>query len=518
MSRKQENSWESMSDQNQYLLSMQNICKSFPGVQALDNVNLEVYPGEIHALVGENGAGKSTLMRALSGVAKMDSGTIYWKGQPVKINKPAEAQHLGISMIHQELAVIPYLDVGKNVFLGREPQGKVPGLINWKELYRQANIQLESMGLDIDPRTPIVALTIAQQQMVEVVKALSLDSSLIVMDEPTSALTEKEVDALFKYMEKLKENNVSVIFISHRLDEIQRVADRVTVLRDGKWIGTSEVNGLTQDDIIRMMVGREIEQQVDKREKPESDIILSVKNLSSTSEVLDVSFDLHKGEILGIAGLVGAGRTALAETIFGFRKISSGHIELENEIVKFKSPRKAIEKGLGFVSEDRKDQGLFLNRAVWQNIIIAGIKNLTRFGFLKRRDSQKLSSSLVEKLDIKTPNLKQKVRNLSGGNQQKVIIARWLSLHPKILILDEPTRGIDVGAKMEIHNLLRQMADAGVAILMISSELPEVLGLSDRILVMRGGRLVAEFDPRINTQDEIIRAAAGSENEINKKA
>ncbi len=503
-----------MNERNQYRLSMQDISKAFPGVQALDSVNLEVFPGEIHALVGENGAGKSTLMRALIGVAKMDSGTIYWKGQQVEINKPADAQDLGISMIHQELAVIPYLDVGKNIFLGREPKGVVPGVIDWKELYKQAEIQLERLGLDINPKITVETLTIAQQQMVEVVKALSLDSSLIVMDEPTSALTEKEVEALFNYMDKLRADNVSVIFISHRLEEIQRIADRVTILRDGIWIGTSEIKDLTQDDIVRMMVGREIDQRHQKREKPASEVILSVKQLTSTNEVKDVSFDLHKGEILGVAGLVGAGRTALAEAIFGFRKITSGHIRIENEIVNFTTPRKAIESGLGFVSEDRKGQGLFLNMAVWRNIIIAGIKNLTKLGFLSRNVSQKTSTSLVDRLDIKTPSLKQQVKNLSGGNQQKVIIARWLSLQPKILILDEPTRGIDVGAKIEIHNLLRQMADDGVSVLMISSELPEVLGISDRILVMREGRLVAEFDPEFTTQDDIMRAAAGSENDI----
>jgi len=499
-----------MNDLKEYLLSMENINKSFPGVQALDDVTLEVLPGEIHALVGENGAGKSTLMHALSGVSKMDSGTIYWKGQPVEINQPADAQKLGISMIYQELAVIPYLDVGKNIFLGREPQANVPGVINWKKLYQQAQEQLDKLGLDIDPKTPVEALTIAQQQMVEVVKALSMDSSLIVMDEPTSALTEKEVEALFSYMDKLRENNVSIIFISHRLDQIQRVSDRITVLRDGKWIETSDISDLTQDDIVRMMVGREIEKNLEKRAKSTSEIVLKVENISSGDEVQNITFGLHKGEILGIAGLVGAGRTALAEAIFGFRKISSGYIELDNNKIKFDSPQIAIEHGLGFVPEDRKAQGLFLNMAVWQNIIIAGIRKLTRFGFLKKDESQKLSNSLVDGLDIKTPNLNQQVKNLSGGNQQKVIIARWLSLKPKILILDEPTRGIDVGAKVEIHNFLRQMADDGVGILMISSELPEILGVSDRILVMKEGRLVAEFDPEINSQDDIMRAAAGS--------
>jgi len=507
-----------MTDQKAYLLSMKNINKAFPGVQALDAVTLEVFPGEIHALVGENGAGKSTLMRALSGISQMDSGTIYWQGEPVEIRKPSDAQKLGISMIHQELAVIPYLDVGKNIYLGREPETSLPGVIDWQKLYKQAQQQLDRLNLDIDPRTLVENLTIAQQQMVEVVKALSMDSALIVMDEPTSALTEKEVEALFSYMEKVRDDGVSIIFISHRLDEIQRVSNRITILRDGKWIETAEISNLTQDDIVRMMVGRELEQNLVKQSSLTGEVMLKIVNLSSGDEFQDVSFDLHKGEILGIAGLVGAGRTALAEAIFGFRKISSGHIELDQKEIKFDSPRIAIAHGLGFVSEDRKAQGLFLNMAVWQNIIIAGIRKLTRFGFIKRVESRKISVSLVDRLEIKTPTLKQQVKNLSGGNQQKVIIARWLSLNPRILILDEPTRGIDVGAKVEIHNLLMELADDGVGILMISSELPEIMGVSDRILVMREGRLAAELDPKINTQDDIIRAAAGSKNENHKAA
>ena len=502
-----------MSNIKEYLLSMKNVSKSFPGVLALDDVTLDILPSEIHALVGENGAGKSTLMRALSGVSKIDSGTIYWKGKPVEINQPRDAQKLGISMIHQELAIIPYLDVGKNIFLGREPQLKISGVIDWKKLYQQAQEQLDKLGLDINPKASVESLTIAQQQMVEVAKALSMDASLIVMDEPTSALTEKEVEALFSYMKKLRENGVSIIFISHRLNEIQRVSDRITILRDGKWIGTSEVGDLSQNDIVKMMVGREVEQSAKKETKPSDEIILQIKNLSSGDEVHNVTFDLHKGEILGIAGLVGAGRSALAEAIFGSRKITSGHIELDHKKVMFASPQMAIEHGLGLVPEDRKAQGLFLNMAVWQNIVIAGIKKITRFGFIRKAETQKISASLVDRLSIKTPNLGQQVKNLSGGNQQKVIIARWLSLKPKILILDEPTRGIDVGAKAEIHNLLKELATEGVGVLMISSELPEVLGVSDRILVMKEGHLVAELDPELSSQDEIMQAAAGSKDE-----
>jgi ribose transport system ATP-binding protein len=314
-------------------------------------------------------------------------------------------------------------------------------------------------------------------------------------------------------MKKLRENGVSIIFISHRLNEIQRVSDRITILRDGKWIGTSEVRDLSQNDIVKMMVGREVEQSTKKQAKPSSEVILQIKNLSSGDDVHEVTFDLHKGEILGIAGLVGAGRSALAEAVFGSRKITSGYMKLGHKKVKFTSPKMAIEHGLGLVPEDRKAQGLFLNMAVWQNIVIAGVKKTTRFGFIRKAETQKISTSLVDRLSIKTPSLGQQVKNLSGGNQQKVIIARWLSLKPKILILDEPTRGIDVGAKAEIHNLLKELATEGVGVLMISSELPEILGVSDRILVMKEGHLVAVLDPELSSQDEIMQAAAGSKDE-----
>jgi len=501
-----------MNNSDQYLLSMQTINKSFPGVQALDNVTFEVIPGEIHALIGENGAGKSTLMRVLSGVFLPDSGTIYWKGHPVQISKPSDAQEIGISMIHQELAVIPYLDVGKNIFLGREPQIGIPGIIDWKKLYEQAHEQLDRLDLNIDPKAEVQSLTIAQQQMVEVVKALSMDASLIIMDEPTSALTEQEVEALFDYMKHLRKQGVSIIFISHRLEEVYKISDRITILRDGNFIGTNDMKALTPDDVVKMMVGRKIDQTVARETKDFSDVILSIENLSSGSEVKEINFNLHKGEILGIAGLVGAGRTALAEVIFGARDISDGKIWLDGKVAKIKSPSHAILSGLGFITEDRKGQGLFMNMAVWQNIIIAAIKGFTKAGFINRNDARQQSVSMIDKLDIRTSGVSQKIANLSGGNQQKVIIARWLLLEPKVLILDEPTRGIDVGAKAEIHNLLKQMADEGVGIIMISSELPELLGVSDRVLVMREGRLVADLDPHTATQDDIMHAAAGSKN------
>lgn len=494
------------------ILTMKNISKAFEGVQALDNVTFEVLPGEIHALVGENGAGKTTLMRILSGATTADRGEIFWRGKKVDINEPADAKVLGISMIHQELAVIPYLDVGKNIFLGREPKSPLPGVINWKKLYLQSHEQLDRLGLKINPHRLVNSLTIAQKQVVEVIKALSMDSSLIVMDEPTSALTEMEVKTLFKHMKNLRKQGVSIIFISHRLEEVFHIADRLTVLRDGQLIGKYPLDRLNQKEVVRMMVGRDLTNKKQKDTRVLKEIILKLDNINSGNEVQGVSLKLHKGEILGITGLVGSGQTELADSIFGVRKIDSGQLWLEGKPAKIKSPSEAIQLGLGFVTEDRKIKGLFSNMAIWQNIVIASQKIFTRLGFIKRNSAFQMSKGLVNRLDIKTPGINQRVGNLSGGNQQKVIIARWLALKPKVLILNEPTRGIDVSAKAEIHHLLWQMAMSGVSILMISSELPEVLSISDRILVMREGRIVNELDPKYATQNDIMHSAAGSLN------
>jgi len=506
-----------MSDQ--FLVVMQNIRKSFPGVQAVDDVTLKILPGEIHALVGENGAGKSTLMRILNGATTSDSGSIIWRGEEVYIQTPSIAQSLGIGMIHQELAVIPYLDAGKNIFLGREPRGFLPGQINWSKLYQTAEEQLLSLGLDFDPRTPVNTLTIAQQQMLEVTKALSIEASLIIMDEPTSALTQRESEALFEQMIQLKKRGVSVIFISHRLEEVFRVSDRITVMRDGKHIGTHPSENLTKDEVVNMMVGRQLSYETKSQTKSiKEHPILEVIDLHAENNVRGVSFQLNKGEILGLSGLVGAGRTALAEVIFGARPMKGGEIIFKEQSVKINNPAQAIELGMGFVPEDRKQQGLFLNMAVRQNIAMAALKDLTSYGFLEKKRINRITQELVDSLGIKTPSLSQRVRNLSGGNQQKVVISRWLALEPELLILDEPTRGIDVGAKAEIHALLHKMVEEGnVSILVISSELPEILSISDRILVMRDGKIVAEFDPSTASQDDIMHAAAWSDNGNNTK-
>lgn len=501
---------------DQPILSLNSISKSFPGVQALDSVNLEVYPGEIHALVGENGAGKSTLMRIISGASSKDSGSMQWRGYEVDIKTPIEAQNLGIAMIHQELALIPYIDIGKNIFLGREPQGKIPGLIDWSNLYQASSDILDSLGLNISPRTIIKDLSIAQQQMIEVAKSLSMDASLLVMDEPTSALTDREVETLFEQMSRLRSEGVSIIFISHRLEEVYRVADKVTVLRDGRWIGTHPADSLSENEIVKMMVGRELVASKTHESHSTDVSVLRLNDVHTSGIVRGVSLDLKEGEILGIAGLVGAGRTELLEAIFGVRHITQGQILLEGEQIELDSPSKAIHSGVGFVPEDRKAQGLFLNMGVRQNIVLAALDTLTRLGIVLRTRANALTSSLIKQLDIRPPNQQQRVRNLSGGNQQKVVIARWLALEPRVLLLDEPTRGIDVGAKSEVHALLDQMAKTGVAILMVSSELPEILSVCDRILVMREGRLMLETEPDSTTQDEIMRVAAGTINGNNR--
>lgn len=495
------------------LLKMQNIDKHFPGVHALKSVDFEVAPGEIHALVGENGAGKTTLMKILSGALSQDAngGHIIWDGEQVDIQSPAQSQALGIAIIYQELTLVPYLDVGQNIYLGREPGGAVPGTVGWKRLYEQAEVQLDRLGLDLPLRTDVERLSVAQQQMVEVARALSMNASLIVMDEPTSALTERETELLFERMRALREQGVSIIFISHRLEEVFAVADRVTVLRDGEIVGTAPVDELDEDRIVQMMVGRELDLFAGERKAERGDVVLDVRNLGREPNVLDVDLTLHRGEIVGMAGLVGAGRSNVAETIFGVTPAQKGEIILEGRSVSIHSPQEAIKLGFGFVPEDRQRQGLFLQMAVTPNITMAEMDEHARASILDFGGMRDVAQEFVDRLSIRTPGLRQRVRNLSGGNQQKVVIARWLTLQPRILILDEPTRGIDIGAKAEIHGIIRRLADDGVAILMISSELPEVLGVSDRVVVMREGRVMGELSREEATEDAVMRLAAGVE-------
>ncbi len=490
-------------------LRMHAISKAFPGVQALESVDFEVDHGEIHALVGENGAGKSTLMKILTGALPRDAGRIELEGRQVEIATPADAQELGISMIHQELSLIPYLTVGQNIYLGREPRARLPFFIDWPRLYAQAQELLDRLNVPVDARKEVGELSIAQQQMVEVAKALSLQADLIAMDEPTSSLTEKETDVLFALMRQFKQQGMALIFISHRLEEVFEIADRVTVLRDGRLIGTAAIQELDEDRIVQMMVGRELGEMYPKEEVVRRDVVLEAAGLADGRELHGVDLQLYSGEVLGIAGLAGAGRTALAETLFGVRPAVRGEVRMAGKPVRIRHPREAIRLKMGLVPEDRKQQGLFLSLAVRKNIVMSVLDRLRRGVFLNPALVDRTARQFVERLDIRTPGLRQLVRNLSGGNQQKVVIARWLTLNPRVLILDEPTRGIDVGAKAEIHALMNQLAQEGVGVLMISSDLPEVLGVSDRILVMREGRLVGEFTRAQATQDRIMHAAAG---------
>ena len=504
---------------NHLFLHMQGISKSFPGVQALNSVNFSVSEGEIHALVGENGAGKSTLMKILTGALLSDQGHISLKDQIVEIKDPGDAQALGISMIHQELSLIPYLTVGQNIYLGREPRARLSAFIDWPELYNQTQVLLDRLQVNVSSRASVQDLSIAQRQMVEVAKALSFNANLIAMDEPTSSLTDRETEILFQVMRSFRDQGISIIFISHRLEEVFEIADRVTVLRDGETIGTAPVADLDLDQVVRMMVGRNLGELYPKKEVEQGEVVLEAENLEDGRELHSVSLTLKAGEILGIAGLAGAGRTALAETVFGVRPATKGQIKIGGRMAPVKHPGKAIQLGMGFVPEDRKLQGLFLNMAIRENVVISSLPKVSRFSFVNFPQADKLAREFIEKLKIRTPSVKQLVRNLSGGNQQKVIIARWLTLNPRILILDEPTRGIDVATKAEIHALMNELAMDGVAVMVVSSDLPEVLGVSDRILVMRAGRVVAEFTRQEATQDEIMHAATGGkENNAKQRA
>jgi len=489
-------------------LKLEHIYKAFPGVQAVQDVSLEVYGGEILALVGENGAGKSTLMNIVNGVVALDSGRIVLDGQAVQIPSPRRALELGITMIHQELALIPELTVGQNISLGREPR-RFGGWINWQQVYRQAQQELDRLGIQVSARARVADLSIAERQLVEIAKALSYQARLIVLDEPTSSLTSRETETLFRLVRTLRQEGVALIYISHRLEEVFELADRIAVMRDGQLVAQGKVTEFTPNRLVQLMVGRELNEFFPKSQTQQGEPILKVVDLQAGKEVRGVSFELRRGEIVGLAGLVGSGRTNVARVLFGVERLKQGAIWFEGKPVHIRSPRDAIRLGIGLVPEDRKAQGLFLKQSVRYNIGTALLERLSRLSFLNFRAINQIVRNLVERLRVRTPSLNQQVRNLSGGNQQKVVISRWLALNPKVLILDEPTRGVDVGAKAEIHALMNELAAQGMAILMISSELPEVLGVSDRILVMREGRVVAELTRAEATQDRIMQAATG---------
>ena len=507
---------DSPNDARRPMLRMTGVDKSFPGVRALASVGLEVFPGECLALMGENGAGKSTLMKILSGVYSPDAGQIEIDGQQVTLTSPSQAQQLGISIIYQEFNLFPNLSVEENVFIGREPSRS--GVVARGDLRRRTRELLGQLGVSLDPTAMVRDLSVAQQQMVEIAKALSYNARIVIMDEPTSALSDTEVQNLFAIIRGLKRRGLAVIFISHRLEEVFAICDRITVLRDGENAGSVATEDATAQRIVQMMVGRPLSDLFTKDASAAAgEPVLEVSGLTrtrargdtSSTSIADVSLSLRAGEIVGLAGLVGSGRTELARTIFGADKLDAGTISIDGRRVKIFTPVDAIRLGIGLVPEDRKQQALVLQLAVRENISLANLGRISRGGVIQRGSERTIADRFIDALQIRTPSMEQKVINLSGGNQQKVVLAKWLALNPRILIVDEPTRGIDVGAKAEVHQLLNQLAGQGVAILMISSELPEILGMSDRVLVMREGRLAGELSRAEATQESIMSMATG---------
>ena len=488
------------------ILGMRHITKNFPGVQALRDVQLEVRRGEIHALMGENGAGKSTLMKILAGIYHPDSGTIEIDGQLVSVATPGEARALGISIIHQELNLAPNLSVAENICLGREPH-TAGGWLDSRAMNRDAQLVLEQIGATFAPTAIVSTLGIAQQQLVEIAKSLSENARILVMDEPTASLSERETQKLFDIIRALRHQDIAIIYISHRMSEVYELADRVTVLRDGQYVGTLEGDAINADELIRRMVGRSLNDLYVHDVLAAGEVVLEAKNLTDRRGIGPASLTLRHGEIVGLAGLIGAGRTELARLLFGADRASSGEIRIHGRPVKIEHPIDAIHAGIGLVPESRKEQGLFLQMAIQENITINAMPQLSVGGFLNRHRAQRAAQKQVDDLNIRLASLDQPVMNLSGGNQQKVVLARWLTLNPIVLLLDEPTRGVDVGAKSEIYRIMSHLASTGVAILMISSELPEIVGMSDRILVMREGLIVAELPGRTTTQEEIMSHA-----------
>ena len=492
------------------ILRMQDIRKTFPGVVALDNVNLDVRSGTVHSLMGENGAGKSTLMKCLIGMYTPDEGTVELAGDIVRFKDTKDGLEHGISMIHQELSPVPEMMVAENIWLGREPRGRL-GLLSPAAMFRKTRELFDEWKINIDPKARMKDLTVSKQQMVEIAKAISYDAKIIIMDEPTSAIPEREVAHLHGMIKRLTDFGVAIIYITHKMDEVFRISDDITVFRDGKHVGSYPAKELDRDKLIKLMVGRELTDLFPKEEAEIGDVVLSVQGLTRGSVVKDVSFELHRGEILGLAGLMGAGRTEVLETIFGIEKADSGEVVLNGKTLRIKQPSDAIRAGMALLTEDRKLNGIMGVLSVRDNITAAALPRYSPRGVLRVGEMRKDSEDQREKLRIKTPSLSQLIKNLSGGNQQKALISRWLLTVPDVLMIDEPTRGIDVGAKSEIHRLMSMLAQEGKAIIMVSSELPEVLGMSDRILVMHEGRISGELSREEANQESVMHLATGGD-------
>jgi ribose transport system ATP-binding protein len=485
---------------------MRGIRKSFPGVLALDDVAFECCAGEVHAVVGENGAGKSTLMKILAGVHQPDSGEIFIQGSSVRIASPHEAQELGISIIYQELNLLPDLNVAQNVFLGRESRRRL-GLMNDRQQEARAQEILHRLGVDIDPRTRLGRLSVAQQQMVEIAKALSLNAQIVIMDEPSAALGGRDLDYLFNVIRALKQQGVGVIYISHRIAEVFQIADRVTVFKDARVVGMYPVSEIDRGSLVRMMIGGTFSETFPPRGEQAGEEVLRIEGLRAGRELLDIHLTVRAGEIVGLSGLVGAGRTELAQAIFGSRRIDAGRIRLRGEEVSIRTPRAALRNRMGFLTEDRNAEGLVLGQPVMHNAALPSLDQRQRWGVVDRRRERTVVAAATSDLQLRAPSLMADVETLSGGNRQKVVLAKWLVSGPEVLIFDEPTRGIDVGAKAEIWQLMRDLANQGRALLMISSELPEIVGMSDRIYVMHHGRIVGEMDGKDATEEAVMMLA-----------
>lgn len=494
---------------NNVLVEIKDVSKHFPGVKALDHVSLSIRRGEVHALSGENGAGKSTLIKILTGVYTYDEGSIVFDGSPVAFKSTNESQKAGIGSVYQELNMIPYLSVAENIYIGDYPMGKTG--IEWKELYENAQNQLDSLNIDVDAKKQLNELSTAQQQMVSIVRAVSRDCKLIILDEPTSSLDTKEVKTLFSLVRQLKEKGVAFIFITHRMEEIYQICDRITVLKDGHFIGTYQAEDLNQYQLVTLMVGREITQQRKQTYfSPEKDqnYVVEVRNLAKKPKVKDVSFGISRGEIVGLAGLLGSGRTEVAEMLFGSEMPDAGEILYEGILQKNISPTKAVRAGLAFCTENRRLDGIVPNMSVKNNIVLACMKQISRLGFVISRKRLALVNRYIEELRIKTPTPEQRIRNLSGGNQQKALLARWMATNPKLIILDEPTRGIDVGAKQEVERLVQQIASQGIGVLLISSEIPELVRNCDRVIALREGEQVGELAGAQISEEAIMQIIA----------
>ncbi|MEK4023739.1 sugar ABC transporter ATP-binding protein [Sporosarcina sp. FSL W7-1283] len=493
------------------MIAMSGISKSFNGNKVLEDVQFEVKKGEIHALMGENGAGKSTMMKILTGIYSRDAGEVWVKGEKVEFKNAKEAEEAGIAVIHQELNILPDLTVAENFYLGNEQTFGKSGILKTKEMNRQAEEILSKLGLDIDARTVTRELSVGKQQIIEIAKAVSSNAEVIIMDEPTAALTDREIETLFETVRSLQAQGVSFVYISHRMEEIFAMCDRITILRDGQYVGVRKIKETTFEEIVQMMVGRELGERFPKRSHDIGDVKMKVEGLTHDGFFEDVSFEVRKGEILGIAGLMGAGRTEVIQSIFGYRKLTSGQIFIDGKPVTISNPLQAKKLGIGYVTEDRKSEGLILDFSVRDNMSLTNFDRISQSAIIRKGKENALYDMMSKRLRVRTSGPEQAVKSLSGGNQQKVVIAKWLGIEPDILFLDEPTRGVDVGAKKEIYSIINELAERGVAIVMISSELPEVIGMADRVLVMHEGQLMADIPKEDMTQERIMHFATGGD-------